>query len=199
MPAVGIADVALVRRAIGEVAVVVVGRERLEQAARDADRAAQRADVDLLHDLDTRLLAERLDQVLAEVPERAAEDHPGLVDLADVLGPAVLMVRRIDVAQRLVRVEEADAHLGIARDLRGEEVGRALAHRGVERAHTHDDLGRVHRVAELVEHDVLDQAGVLTVRRCVEEVDRLAVEERVAVLGEVDVGRHLIVERGHVG
>ena len=120
------------------------------------------------------------------------------MDLADIDGPAPLLVGRIELAQRGIRVEEAAAHARIAGDADREEVRDALAHRAIERADAIDDLGGVHAVAVLVEHHILDQAGVLAGRGRVKEVERGAVEERVAVLREVDVDLDHVLERLHL-
>ena len=136
------------------------------------------------------------DQRGPHIPERAAEDDAGGVDLADVVGPDPLADRLVEVTQRLVVEEEAAAHAVIAGDDRGQEIGGALAHRAVEQADTVDDREVVQAVAELVIDDVGDPAGVLAAVRGLEEVDGAVGVEGVALVGDVDQRREGAVDEG---
>src|SRR5688500_12700539 len=123
------ADRALVRRAVAEIAIVVVLGEHLDKRRRDADRSAHRREVELVRERDPGTFTELRDQSFAKVPERSTEDHAGVMDLADVLRPEPLLLCGIEVAEWLAVAEESAAHSVIVRDACREEVSRAFAHR----------------------------------------------------------------------
>ena len=185
-------DLALVGRAVAEVAVVVVGEQRLGVHRRHPAGPADRLEPDLVGLRGALGVPELGPQQYAQVPQRAGDDQPVLVRLADqVVGPAELLALRVDLAQGVVRrvEEEARSERGVVGDRRAQVVGDALTDRPVEAADPGNEPLLVHGVAKLVIDDVADPPGVLAAIARLKEVDRVAVGERVA--GAVDVDRHL--------
>jgi hypothetical protein len=195
----GRADQALVGRAVGEIAVVVVGRQQLDHRRADVGRALDRGVEELIGVAHPGVGAAGLDERGPQIPHRAAEDDAGAMDLADVARPHVLGVHRVELAQRRVVAEEAAAHAAVAGDRGRKVVGQALGERAVEGADAGDDRVAVHRVTELVIDDVGQGRGVLAPRALGEEVDRGAVRERVALVVDVDPHRQGLVEERQVG
>ena len=198
----GEVDLALVGGAVGEVAVVVVGDEGLGVHGRDVDGAADRLEPEEVGAGDAGGGAELGDQGGAQVPEGAADDAAVVVDLAgEVLGPVPLVADRVELAQRGVGLvgEEAAGEAGVVGDGRAEVVGDALAERALELADAGDEALDVHGVAVLVIDDVGDAGGVLAALAREEEVDRVAVGEGVADVGDVDGDLQLLIEEAEGG
>jgi hypothetical protein len=182
----------VVRRAVAEIAIVVVAQEHLAHRLGDARRVgAQRR-----HDQRARRgvaagLAERGDQARAGVPR---EPGPGLaerVHLVDAAGR--IAIRVVARAQGPPGVEQVAADHRRAVQQARQRVAPALRQAAVGDAAE----GVVDEVTVLVRDD-RRLGAVATTAAGAEEVDaaRRAREVRVAGLGEVDVGGERRAQRG---
>src|SRR5690606_400872 len=98
-------DLADVRRAVLEVAVVVVGDQRLEVGRGDVDGPAEPIEPDRVGLGHTQGLAVLLTQALAQTPERAANDATFTMDLAHVFGPTPFKAVRLELAELITTID----------------------------------------------------------------------------------------------
>jgi hypothetical protein len=97
----GLVDRTNVGCAVGHVAIVVVGCKDLHVHGGDVGGATDRLVVELVAGRCALACAERIDQVLAHVPQRLPDDQAVVVNLpVQVLRPAVLLPIGIEVTQR---------------------------------------------------------------------------------------------------
>lgn len=185
----GRVDLAAVGGAVGDVAVVVVEQQRLRVHRGDVHGAPNGFVPQLIHVLAAGLLAQGAHQRGPQVPQGPADDPPGGMHLADVVGPGPLAAHGVQLAQGIVAVEEAATHPRVVHHGGGEEVADALGERGVEGPHAGDDRLIVHRVPHLVVDDVGEPGRVVARAIGLQEVHGVAVGARVAAAA--DVHRHV--------